>query len=51
MVMNDVIDYIPMVYKKTENKITNKKVKAVMNTGVDDYLVNKVVELIEERFN
>ena len=37
--------------KKIKNKITNKKVKAVMNTGLDDYLVNKGVELIGERFN
>ena len=49
--MNDAIDYIPTAYKKIKNKITNKKVKAVMNTGADDYLVKRGVELISERFN
>ena len=48
--INDAIDYIPMAYKKIKNKIVNKKAKAVMNTGVDDYLVNGGVELIGERF-
>ena len=51
MMINDAIDYIPTAYKKIKNKITNKKVKAVMNTGVDDYLVNRGVELIGERFD
>ena len=51
MIINDAIDYIPTAYKKVKNKITDKKVKAVMNTGVDDYLVNKGVELIDEHFN
>ena len=51
MMINDAIDYIPMVYKKIKNKITNKKVKAVMDTGVDNYLVNRGVELIGERCN
>ena len=51
MMINDAIDYIPMAYKKIKNKITNKKAKAVMNTGLDDYLVNRGVELIGERFN
>ena len=49
--MNDAIDYIPTAYKKIKNKITNKKVKAVVDTGVDDYLVNRGVELIGERLN
>ena len=51
MMINDAIDYIPTAYKKIKNKITNKKVKTVMNTGVDVYLGNKGVELIGERFN
>ena len=51
MMINDAIDYIPMAYKKTKNKITNKKVKALMDTGVDDYFVNRGVELIGERFD
>ena len=36
--------------KKIKNKITNKNVKAVINRGVDDYVVNIRVELIGERF-
>ena len=51
MMINDAIDYIPTAYKRIKNKITNKKVKAVMDTGVDNYLVNRGVELIGERFN
>ena len=51
IMINDAIDYVPTAYKKIENKITNKKVKAVMDTGVNDYLVNRGVELIGERFN
>ena len=51
MMINDAIDYILTAYTKIKNKITNKKVKAVMNTGVDDYLVNRGVKLIGERFN
>ena len=40
--INDAISYIPTAYKKNKkNKITNKKVEAVMDTGVDDYLVNE----------
>ena len=42
MMINDAISYIPTAYKKNKkNKITNKKVEAVMDTGVDDYLVNE----------
>ena len=51
MMINDVIDYIPTTYKKIKNKITNKIVKALMNTGVDDYLVNRGVKLLGERCN
>ena len=43
MMINDAIDFVPTTYKKIKNKITNKK---VMNMGVDDYLVNRGVELI-----
>ena len=51
MMIDDAIDYVLMTYKKIKNKITNKKVKAVMDTGVDNYFVNRGVELIGERFN
>ena len=49
--INDVIDYIPTAYNKIRNKIKNKKVKAVLDTGIDDYVVNKRNDLIGERFN
>ena len=49
MMINDAINYILIACKKIKNQITNKKLKAVMNTGVDDYLVNRGVELISER--
>ena len=49
--INDAIDYIPTAYKRIKNKITNEKVKAVMDTGVDNYFVNRGAELIGERFN
>ena len=48
--IGDAIDYLPTAYRKIKNKI-NKKVKAVINTGVDDYLVNKEIDLIAEKFN
>ena len=51
MMINDAINYIPRACTKIENQITTKKLKGVMNTGADDYLVNKGVELIGERFN
>ena len=51
MMINDATNYILTAYKKIKNKITNKKVKAVINTGVDDYLVNRGVELIGGRFS
>ena len=49
--INDAMDYIPTAYKKIKNKIKNKKVKAVLDTGIDDYVVNKGIELIGERFD
>ena len=51
MMINDATNYILTAYKKIKNKITNKKVKAMINTGVDDYLVNRGVELIGGRFS
>ena len=50
-IVNDAIDYLLMAYEKIKNKKTNKKVKAVLSTGIDDYLVNKGVNLIGARFN
>ena len=41
---------VPTAYEKIKNKATKKKVKAVMNTGIDEYLVNNVIDLIGERF-
>ena len=51
MMINDSIDDIPTAYKKLKNKIKNKKVKAVLDTSIDGYVVNKGIELIGERFN
>ena len=51
MMINDAIRLYSNSLLKIKNNITNKKVKAVMDTGVDDYLVNRGVELIGERFN
>ena len=51
MIIIYVIDYIPTAYKRIKNRITKKKVKAVMNTAVNNYLVNRGVELTGERFN
>ena len=49
--INDAIDYIPTTYKKIKNKVKDKNVKAVLDTGIDDYIVNKRIELIGGRFN
>ena len=49
--INDAIDYIPTASKKTKNKIKNKNLRAVLEGGIDDYVVNKAIELIGERFN
>ena len=51
MIIIYAIDYIPTAYKRIKNRITKKKVKAVMNTAVNNYLVNRGVELTGERFN
>ena len=51
MMIHDSIDDIPTAYKKLKNKIKNKKVKAVLDTSIDGYVVNKGIDLIGERFN
>ena len=51
MMINDTIDYIPTAFKEIKNKIKNKNVKAVLDTGIDDCVVNKRIELIGEIFN
>ena len=50
MMINDAIDYIPTAHKNVKTKIKNKKVKAVLDTGIDDYVVKKGIELTGERF-
>ena len=37
--------------KKIKNKIKNKKVKGVLDTKIDSYVVNKRTDLIGERCN
>ena len=51
MVIKDVINGLPTTHKKIKSKITNKKAKAILNTGIDDYVVNKDVNYLSERFN
>ena len=51
MLINDAIDCIPTAYINIKNKMRNKKVKTVLDTGIDDYFVNKGIDLIGERFN
>ena len=51
MMTNDAIDYIQTAHKNIKSKITNKKVKVVTDTGVDNYLVNRGIELTGEWFN
>lgn len=47
----DTIYYVPTVYKNLKNKVKNKIVKSVLDTGVGDYIVNRGVGLIGEPFN
>ena len=51
MVIKDAIDYIPTAYKKLKNKITNKKAKAALNTGIDNFILNRDIKLVGELLN
>ena len=51
IIIKDAINGLPTAYKKIKSKITNKKAKAILNTGTDDYVVNKGVNYLGERFN
>ena len=51
MVIKDAISVLPTAYKKIKSKITNKKAKAILNTDIDDYVVNKDVNYLSESFN
>lgn len=51
MIIKDAIDYVPMVFKKLTNEIKNKKARAVVDTSVGDYTVNRGIDLIGEPFN
>ena len=51
MIIKDAINALPTAYKKIKSKIANKKVKVILNTGIDDYVVNKGVNYSGERFN
>ena len=48
MLINNAIDYIPTAYKNINDKIRNKQVKAVFDTGINDYVVNKGIDLVGE---
>ena len=39
VVIKDTVDYLPTAYKKLQNRITNKKVKTILDTGICDYVV------------
>ena len=51
MLIKDTIDYTPMACKKRKTKITNKTSKAILDTGIGDYVVNTGNDLIGEEFN
>ena len=51
MIIKNAIDYVPTTYKKLKSKIKNKKARAVLDTGVGDYIVNRGIDLIGEPFN
>ena len=50
MIINDAINALPTAYKKIKSKITNKKARAISNTGIDDFVLNKDVNF-GESFN
>ena len=50
MIRNDAINALPTAYKKIKSKITNKKARAISNTGIDDFVLNKDVNF-GESFN
>ena len=50
MVIKDTINALPTAYKKNKSNI-NKKAKAILSTGIDDYVVNKGVNYLCERSN
>ena len=46
MIIKDAINYVPTVYKKVINKKKkNKKARAVLDTGVGEYIVNRLIQL------
>lgn len=51
MIINDAIEYVPTAYKKLTNKLKNKKARAVLDTEVGDYIVNRCIDLIGEPFD
>ena len=51
MIIKDAINAFPTAYKKIKSKTTNKKAKTILNTVIDDYVVNKGVDYLGERFN
>ena len=51
MIIKDAVNALPTAYQEIKSKITNKKAKAILNTGIDDYVVNKGVCYLGERFD
>ena len=50
-IIKDTIYYVPKAYKKLTNKLKNKKARAVLDTEVGDYIVNRCIDLIGEPFD
>ena len=50
-IIKDTIYYVPTAYKKLTNKLKNKKARAVLDTEVGDYIVNRCIDLIGEPFD
>lgn len=45
MIIKDAINYVPTAYKKVINKNKNKKARAVLDTDVGEYIVNRLIRL------
>ena len=50
MIIKDVIKVLQTACKKIKSKL-NIKAKAILNAGIDDYVVNESVNYLGERFN
>lgn len=51
MIIEDAIDYVLTTYKELTNKIKNKKATAMLDAGVEEYIVNRGIDSVGELFN